>query len=262
MVLQQLLPTPGVRALEELYAGLTLDQPAADRDVHVALCMVSSADGAVAVDGLSGGLGGAADLLALSRLRAANDVSLVGAGTVRDEGYVPLTGTAERRADRARRGLRPVPRLAIVTASGRLSPDLAVFSDPAEPPIVLTSTDADAAALAALEDRAEVHRIGGGQLESGAICARLAELGLTRVLLEGGPRLNQALLSTGHIDEVFMTLAPTLVGGGAARIIAGDREQATPMELITAYEHGGDLLLRYRRRRDLRALGAPVSPPG
>ena len=63
--------------------------------------MVSSTDGAVAVDGLSGGLGGAADLRALSQLRAANDVSLVGAGTVRDEGYGPLNGSAERGADRA-----------------------------------------------------------------------------------------------------------------------------------------------------------------
>lgn len=258
MGLQQLLPTPGRRDLQELYAGLTLDRPAADRSVHVALCMVSSADGAVAVDGLSGGLGGAADLIALSRLRAANDVSLVGAGTVRDEGYVPLTGTPERRADRSARGLRPVPRMAIVTASGRLDPALAVFSDPSEPPIVLTSTDADPAALAAIEDRAEVHRVGDGQLTATAICTRLAELGLTRVLLEGGPRLNQALLSTGHIDEVFMTLAPTLVGGGAARIIAGDHEHATPMELVSAYEHGGDLLLRYRRRRDLEALGSPT----
>ena len=247
-MLRRILPDPAELELDELYAGLTLDHPAAGRHAHVALCMVSSADGAVAVDGLSGGLGGAADLRALSQLRAANDVSLVGAGTVRDEGYVPLTGTAARRADRAARGLRPVPRLAIVTASGDLAPDLAVFSDPAEPPLVLTARTADPRALKAIEDRAEVHVVAETQLDAEAIVTTLGGLGLPRVLCEGGPRLNQVMLAGGHLDEVFLTLAPTLVGGPVARIIAGATEAATPLELVSAFESEGDLLLRYRRR--------------
>ncbi len=251
MTLRRLLPDPASSALDELYAGLTLDDPAPGRGVHVALCMVASADGAVAVDGLSGGLGGAADLRAISQLRGANDVSLVGAGTVRDEGYVPLTGSAERQADRRARGLRHAPRLAIVTASGRLAPDLAVFSDPAEPPIVLAAEGADREALAAIEDRAEVHVVAGasGDLDAAAITTALADLGLPRVLCEGGPRLNQVMLAGGRIDEVFLTLAPTLVGGPAARIIAGDAEVATQLTLVSAYEHEGDLLLRYRCRQ-------------
>jgi len=247
MPLRRLLPEARTLTLDELYAGLTLDDPEPGRGVHVALSMVSSADGAVAVDGLSGGLGGEADLRALSRLRGANDVSLVGAGTVRDEGYVPLTGSPQRRADRSARGLRPAPRLAIVTASGRLAPDLAVFRDPDEPPIVLTSTGADRAALAAIDDRAELHVVADGQLTAEIIAATLAELGLTRVLCEGGPRLNQLMLAAGRIDEVFLTVAPTLVGGPVPRIISGDVEVATDLALVSVHEHAGDLLLRYRR---------------
>ncbi len=246
-MLRRILPDPAQLSLDELYAGLTLDEPAGDRPVHVALCMVSSADGAVAVEGLSGGLGGEADLRALSRLRGANDVSLVGAGTVRDEGYVPLTGSAARRADRAARGLRPVPRLAIVTASGRLAPELAVFSDPGEPPLIIAGRAADRVALSAIEDRAEIHLVDTEQLAAEAIASTLAALGLPRVLCEGGPRLNQVMLAGGMIDEAFITVAPTLVGGSAARIIAGDHELATPLQLVSAYEHEGDLLLRYRR---------------
>lgn len=247
-MLRRILPDPAELELEELYAGLTLAAPRDGRPAHVAACMVSSADGAVAVDGLSGGLGGAADLRALSQLRAANDVSVVGAGTVRDEGYLPLTGTAERRADRAARGLRPVPRLAIVTATGNLDPGLAVFGDPEEPPIVLTGRSADAGALAAIEDRARIHVVADAALDAGAIVSTLAELGLPRVLCEGGPRLNQVMLAGGYLDELFLTLAPTLVGGPAARIIAGAAEAATPLELVSAFESEGDLLLRYRRR--------------
>lgn len=249
MALRRLLPDPRPLTLDEFYAGLTLADPEPERGVYVALSMVSSADGAVAVEGLSGGLGGKADLRALSRLRGANDVSLVGAGTVRDEGYVPLTGSPDRQADRVARGLRHAPRLAIVTASGHLAPDLEVFSDPDEPPIVLTSRQADHEALTAIEDRAEVHVVADGDLTAEVIVATLVELGLPRVLCEGGPRLNQVMLAGGRIDEVFMTLAPTLVGGPVPRIISGDVEVATDLELVSVHEHDGDLLLRYRRAR-------------
>jgi riboflavin biosynthesis pyrimidine reductase len=55
------------------------------------------------------------------------------------------------------------------------------------------------------------------------------------------------MLAGGHLDEVFLTLAPTLVGGPVPRIISGDAEAATPLELVSVFEHEGDLLLRYRR---------------
>lgn len=245
--MRRLLPDPAPLALDDLYAGLTLADPEPGRDVHLALCMVSSADGAVAVDGLSGGLGGPADVLALSRLRAANDVSLVGAGTVREEGYGPMTGSAERRADRAARGLRPAARLAIVTRSAMLDPQLRVFSDPSEPPLILTSRAADPAALAALEDRAEIHVVGSDHLDVRDMLGTLASLGLRRVVCEGGPRLVQQLLAAGVIDEAFLTIAPLFVGGPVRRVITGDREHPTPLELVSVYEHDGDLLLRYQR---------------
>ena len=51
--------------------------------------MIESADGAAAVDGLSGGLGGSADHEIFGLLRALAGVILVGAGTVRAEAYRP-----------------------------------------------------------------------------------------------------------------------------------------------------------------------------
>src|SRR5215207_10132103 len=53
----------------------------------VRLNFVSSIDGAATRDGLSGGLGGAADKRLFELLRRVADVVVVGAGTVRDEGY-------------------------------------------------------------------------------------------------------------------------------------------------------------------------------
>lgn len=239
--------------LAQLYAGLTLDDPGVGRG-HVALCMVSSADGAVTVDGLSEKIGGEADLLAMSRIRGANDVSLVGASTVRKEGYVPLTGSATRRADRVRRGLTAAPRLAIVTGTGNLDPSLHVFDVPSDDPtpLVLAAAEADQAALARLEAaNIEVARLPAAAkpslLNAPALVATLVERGLRRIVCEGGPRVNQALLQADLIDEVFLTIAPALAGGPAQRIIHGSQQFFREMTLISAFEYEGDLLLRYRR---------------
>lgn len=247
-MLRRLLPDPADLPLEALYHGLTLPDPGPDRG-WVALCMVSSVDGAVAVDGRSGGLGGAADLLALSRLRGSNDVSVVGAGTVREERYGPLTGGAARREDRARRGLSPAPRLAIVSRSGELDPSSRVFADPDEPPLLLVSEAADERVLAGLADRAEVRKVGGAALDARTVIDELVGLGLRRIVCEGGPRLNQAMLAADLVDEIFLTIAPTLVGGTAPRIVAGDTEHVQGFRLVSLFEHEGDLLLRYRHPR-------------
>lgn len=247
--MRRLLPDAARLPLDELYAGLTLDWPVRAEGSWIAVCMVSSVDGAVAVEGRSAGLGGPADLRALSRLRGANDVSLVGAATVRAEGYRPLTGGSRRRADRTSRGLRAAPRLAIVTATGALDADAPVFAEPDEAPIVLAAAGCPPDRLRALERVAEVREL-PARAEPGIaaadVAAQLVADGLPRILLEGGPRLNAAFLAAGLIDEVFVTLAASAVGGDAGRIVQSGTEAPTRLTLVSAYEHDSELLLRYR----------------
>ena len=246
--MQQLHPTPGPADLTDLYAGLTLPSPQGE-GCWVAVCMVSSLDGAAAVDGRSGGLGGEADRLALSRLRDATDAVLVGAATVRDEGYGPLTGNEQRRTDRRSRGLAEIPRLAIVTRSGDLDPDAAVFGDDAQRPLVLTTTSGAEVARPRLGERAEVVALGEGEVEPRVALAHLASLGLRRVVCEGGPRLAAQVIAHDLVDEVFLTLAPVAVAGAAPRIAEQPGTEVTRrMRLLSLWEHDGELFLRYRRR--------------
>jgi riboflavin biosynthesis pyrimidine reductase len=246
---QQLHPTPHPADVTELYAGLTLPTPHGD-GCWVALCMVSSLDGAAAVEGRSGGLGGEADRLALSRLRDATDAVLVGAATVRDEGYGPLTGDEHRRADRRARGLAEIPRLAIVTRSGNLDPEAAVFGDEAQRPLVLATTAGAEVARPRLGERAEVVALGDGEVEPRTALAHLASLGLRRVVCEGGPKLAAQMLAEDLIDEVFLTLAPVAVAGAAPRIAEQPgTEVPRRMQLRSLWEHDGELFLRYRHHR-------------
>lgn len=90
-----------------------------DRGVSmVRLNMVSSLDGAATLEGRSGPLGGPADQAMMARLRMLADVVLVGANTVRVEGYRGNLIDDKASHWRVERGLSPHPRLVVATRKG------------------------------------------------------------------------------------------------------------------------------------------------
>jgi riboflavin biosynthesis pyrimidine reductase len=92
--------------------------PADRREPTLRLNMISSLDGAAWVDGRAGGLGGPADQALMRVLRKFADVIMVGAGTVRIEGYEgDLIGPDETQW-RVAHGLTPHPRFVVVSRSG------------------------------------------------------------------------------------------------------------------------------------------------
>ena len=162
----RLLPDVVDEPIDEAYADLDLVAgPVGDR-AGVSLGMVTSVDGATAVAGRSGGLGGRADHVAFGRLRAACDAIVVGAGTVRAEGYRRPTGDAARRADRVRRGLAAVPALVVVTGSAGLEPTSPLFAggtagtEDNGPVVIVTHGDAPADRVDALARRHRGRRRG------------------------------------------------------------------------------------------------------
>jgi riboflavin-specific deaminase-like protein len=211
--------------------------------------MVASVDGATAVDGVSGDLGGPDDKAVFSAIRSVADVILVGAGTVRAEGYGPPRTTAQRRGERVARGQAPFPRLAVVSRSLDLDPTAAMFGDAAEHPIVFTVADAPADRRTALERVAEVVAIGDHDVDLGAVLVDLHGRGVGVVLGEGGPSLNGQLVAANLVDELDMTLAPTLLGGHSARLAHGAVPVARQaMALAHLWEADGVLFARYVRR--------------
>lgn len=245
--LHRLLPTAAAVDLQDVYADL--DPP--DRPWTV-LGMVGAVDGGATVAGRSADLGGAGDLAAFRALRTLADVVLVGAGTVRAEDYGPAVprNVAARRA----RGQADAPRIAVVTGSADLDPASRLFTagDAAtERPLVLTTERAPAGRRAALRDVAEVVVVGEDRVTSAAALAALHERDMVRVLCEGGPRLNAQLLGDGVVDELFLTIAPTLVGTDGPRIVGGALAAPVDLVLHELRVHGGELVLRYR-----------VLPPG
>ena len=103
---------------------------------------ITSVDGGATADGKSGALAGPGDRFIFNLLRELADVIVVGAGTVRIEGYSGAHLPVAQRQQRQARGQSEVPQLAIVTKSGRLDRDMGVFTRTEVPPLVLTCTAA------------------------------------------------------------------------------------------------------------------------
>jgi riboflavin-specific deaminase-like protein len=187
----------------------------------VAMNMVASLDGAVTIDGLSGGLSGPADKAIFFALRSVADVVLVGAGTVRAENYGPPRITDEQQAARVARGQAPVPTIALVSGRLHLEPGARVFTDSPTRPVVLTTERAARDHGGQLADVADIVAAGEDEFDPGLALTALATRDAKVVVCEGGPTLNGGLLAAGLVDELCVTVAPLLVGGEDPRIIRG-----------------------------------------
>lgn len=212
---------------------------------------ISSVDGGATADGKSGALAGPGDRTLFQLMRALADVVLVGAGTVRIENYGGVQLSVAGRQARQARGQAEVPPIAIVTQSGRLERDMLVFTHTEVAPLVLTCTAAAAATRHYLGDAAVVLDCSGadpGAVDMAVLLAALASRGLRRVLTEGGPRLHSSFIEADLLDELCLTLAPTVVGGQARRIATGPGQVHTPMRRAHLLaDDAGYLYTRYVR---------------
>jgi riboflavin biosynthesis pyrimidine reductase len=212
--------------------------------------MVSTLDGAAQHDGRSKALSSAADMRVFGLLRGIADAVMVGAETVRQEGYRPARVRDALAERRTAAGQAPAPVIAVVTASLRLDFSLPLFASPAVRTLVLTGAAAPPERIRDAEKAgAEVVVAGDGPGVDPARAVRaLAERGHRRLLTEGGPRLLGQFVAAGVLDELCLTVSPTLTSGPAQRI-AGGPALAVPerFALASLLEEDGFLFTRYRR---------------
>ncbi|HZB51465.1 MAG TPA: pyrimidine reductase family protein [Mycobacteriales bacterium] len=241
--MRQLLPTPadGLTDDDLLAAYAVPDGPGP----HLRANFVASADGAVSLDGVSGGLSSPADKRVFGLLRDLADVVLVGAGTVRTEGYGYPAFSARRQARRRALGLAELPTFAVVTGSLDLDPSSELLAGAPVRTLLVTTTAAPADRRAALDPVAEVLEAGEDTVDLRAAVEALAARGLRRVLCEGGPLLLGGLAAAGGLDELCLTVAPLLAGAGPGRITAGPDHQALRLGLRHVLAEDDMLFLRY-----------------
>ncbi|MFR0356419.1 pyrimidine reductase family protein [Streptomyces sediminimaris] len=239
-------------SLAEVAAAYAYPEPTAGgrRVPWLRANMVSTLDGAAQHDGHSQPISSATDMRIFGTLRQLADVVIVGAETVRQEGYRPARARAEFAAARRAAGQGPAPAIAVVSASLDLDFSLPLFASPLVPTLVLTGAAAPPDRVAAAEKAgAGVVVAGDGVgVEPARLVQALGELGHTRLLTEGGPRLLGQLVAAGVLDELCLAVSPTLTAGDAQRI-AGGPSVAVPQRFVLAsvLEEEGFLFTRYQR---------------
>lgn len=206
---------------------------------------VVSPDGSVATGGRVGGLSSPADQELFHLLRSAADVVLVGAGTVRAEGYGPHRPTDEQRAWRIDAGLPPTAAMAVVSAGLRLDLDSVLFTKAEARTVVVAPAASDEATRRRVAEVADVVVAGEEAVDFAVALREFRERGSRVVLCEGGPMLLGELLDAGLVDELCLTLAPMLVGDPLRLLPDRAVLRTHDMTLASVLEDDGHLFLRY-----------------
>lgn len=246
--MDQLFPT-AVENVDPVALYAADDRPAPPDRPWVMANMISTIDGAVELDGVSGGLGGPGDKLVFRALRGVADVIVAASGTVIAENYRRAQTPNDIQAMRVERGQRPRPRIAIVTNSLSIKPDHRIF-DPEARPLIITSRSAPADRIAMLGGVADIIAAGDDAVDLNEALIALHRQGAETVLLEGGPTLNAAFVAADLLDEFCLSCSPMVAGGSGPRVVgATDTSTAHHMDLVRTLHHDSFLFHRYVRNR-------------
>ena len=236
--MDQLVPGPLTATLTETLRDDDRTPPAGRP--WVMANMVTSVDGAYALDGRSGGLSNETDRELFHLLRNLADVVLVAAGTARAERYRrPAAAGAPRTG------------LAVVTASLRIPPDQPFLEGPGPDPIVYHPPGLDTTGV---PDGVVTQSVGEDptRVDPADVLDDLAARGVATVLCEGGPSLLGQLVAGRLLDELFVTVSPNLVGGDRLGIVGTGGPYGTDLHLHRLLRDGDVLFATYRTAQSSR----------
>lgn len=243
---RQLLPHPAPVSAEELLERADLRSQAPRERPLCVVNFIASADGRASFHGRSGPLGDEGDRRVFHGLREHSDAVLAGLGTLRTERYGRMLRRPERRQRRRERGLPPEPLGCIITRTGALPEDLPLL-DCGEARVVVIAGH-EPGGLTGRAAEIDLHILPPPELTlENSLKLLRREHDVRLLLCEGGPTLFGALLAEALADELFLTVAPQLVGGGGGVPVAAGPEPPglTPLEIRWLLERAGSLFLRY-----------------
>jgi riboflavin-specific deaminase-like protein len=246
---RRLLPDVEPTSADEAYADLGLAERAEGLTrPYVVANMIATADGHAALDGRTRELSSPADRRLFHALREQVDAVMAGTATIAIEPYGPLVRDEDQQQRRIARGLAPVPLAVTGSRSLELPVEAPLFDDPQSTIVVLAGQGGEPPEVRANLIVERVPRPDAQMLDLLAGLELLRERhGVRTLLLEGGPTLLGAMLDIGLVDELFLTLAPLLIGGGPEPAIIEGPPLPEPvrMRLLSLLTEEDYLFARY-----------------
>ena len=188
----------------------------------------------------------------VDRLRAESDAVLVGGNTLRDENPKLTVKSADLRVERAARGLSPNPIKVGIASNVDLEPDSDFLMAGPARIVIFTTQKTSKQQLEFLRGQSvEVFVHETERVDLSTALHILKELGINRLMVEGGATINFELLRLGLVDELTAYVAPMVFGGASAPTMAAGpgviRSDAIPLKLVNAevWEDGG-VFLKYK----------------
>jgi diaminohydroxyphosphoribosylaminopyrimidine deaminase / 5-amino-6-(5-phosphoribosylamino)uracil reductase len=192
-----------------------------------------SLDGRIATTtGRSHYISGPEGLDHLHRLRSLVDAVVVGVGTAEaDDPQLTV-----------RRVPGPSPARVVIDPSGRLSPQARLLAEDGIRRIIVTAQHGAPREYAGVETL--VLPLVQGRMAPAEILARLAGIGLRRVLIEGGACTLSRFIAEGCLDRLHVVVAPILLGEGRSGLALGpiDRVDQALRPPIQIHRLGADAL--------------------
>jgi riboflavin-specific deaminase-like protein len=192
------------------------------------------------------------DKLHLFRQRALADAVLLG-HTSLERDNVRLGVPAELQELRIKRGQSRSPLRVIVTNKGRINARLNMFQSEISPIIIFSTKRMPARSQEALRKTATLHLTSAPEVDLTAMLKTLRNQYNVRTLAcEGGPTLFRSLLEQGFVDQLNLTIAPYMFGGGKAPTLTGVSKEFLPASvhcsLIEMRTVNDECFLTYRIR--------------
>jgi len=191
----------------------------------------------------------------VDQLRAESDAIMVGGKTLLEEDPKLTVKSEALRAERVAQGLSPNPVKVGVVTRAELKPHSKFLQEGPARVVIFTTYQTSKERIAFLRSQgADVYTDDQDRVDLVNALSLLKELGIKRLMVEGGATLNFELLRLGLVDEVSAYIAPLLFGGASApTMVAGsglERSAAIPLKLIhiERWEDGG-VILEYQPER-------------
>lgn len=195
-------------------------------------------------------ISGKLDFERVDELRAYADAIMVGIGTVLADDPSLTIKSPERKAARKASGKSENPVRIVVDSAARTPLNADIFKKGEGLRIIAVSNSAPEERIKTLEEKARVMKTGADKVDLTELAAKLKEMGINTLMVEGGATLNWGMLSAGLVDEIYTFVGNLIIGGKTAPTFTdgeGFTEAELPgLELLSAEKIEEGVLLKWK----------------
>ncbi|WP_406660046.1 2,5-diamino-6-(ribosylamino)-4(3H)-pyrimidinone 5'-phosphate reductase [Methanolobus sp. ZRKC3] len=195
-------------------------------------------------------ISGSIDFDRMDALRASSDAIMVGIGTVLADDPSLTVKSDQRKLERRNSELFENPIRVIIDSKARTPLDADIFKKGEGRRIVVVSGSAPKERVEKLQEQAVIIVAGKDKVDLKVAMYKLKDMGVNRLMVEGGATLNWGMISAGLVDEIYTFVGNLIIGGNTApTLVDGEgftEKEIHKLKLIDAETMEEGVLLRWK----------------